>query len=281
MQFGEFELQVIHENRFWIDGGAMFGVVPRVLWETMARPDGRNRIALQANLLLVRTPQKNILVETGLGDAIPEKWRINYGVEGPSQMLGQLRQIGLDPLDIDVVILTHLHFDHAGGCIHIKNGDFTPIFPAARHVVQLQEWEDALAPDQRSRASYMKDLLLPLDRGGLLQLIEGSSEIVPGIQVVNTGGHTRGHQVVLIASGGKQALYTGDLIPTRSHLKIPYIAGVDLFPLETMRQKEKMIQRAVEESWLILFGHDTEIDGGYLSRGTQGKMVVEPVSAVC
>ena len=214
MQFGEFELQVIHENRFWIDGGAMFGVVPLMLWETMTRPDGRNRIALQANLLLVRTPEKTILVETGLGDAIPEKWRVNYGVEGPSQTRGQLRRRGLDPADIDVVVLTHLHFDHAGGCIHMENGDFVPFFPDAHHVVQVKEWEDALNPDERSRASYMKDMLVPLDRYGLLQLVDGSAEIVPGIQVINTGGHTRGHQVVLFSSRGNKALYTGDLIPT-------------------------------------------------------------------
>ena len=280
MQLGEFELQVIHENRFWIDGGAMFGVVPRVLWETMARPDGRNRIALQANLLLVRTPQKNILVETGLGDAIPEKWKVNYGVEGPSRMLGQLRQLGLDPLDIDVVVLTHLHFDHAGGCIHLENGDLVPIFSDAYHVVQAKEWEDALAPDERSKASYMKEMLLPIYHRGLLKLVEGSTEVLPGIQVVETGGHTRGHQVVLFSSRGNKAMYTGDLIPTSSHLKIPYVAGVDLFPVETMRQKERMIQRAVEENWLVLFGHDTEIDAGYLSQGNQGKVVLEPATAV-
>jgi glyoxylase-like metal-dependent hydrolase (beta-lactamase superfamily II) len=280
MQFGGFELRVIHENRFWIDGGAMFGVVPRVLWEMMVQPDGRNRIALQTNLLLVKTPQKNILVETGLGDAIPEKWKVNYGVEGCSQMLGQLHQLDLHPLDIDVVILTHLHFDHAGGCIHLENDDFVPIFPTAHHVVQVKEWEDAQAPDQRSRASYMKDMLLPLDRRGLLQLVDGSAEIVPGIQVVNTGGHTRGHQVVLITSGSKRALYAGDLIPTSAHLKVPYVAGVDLFPLETMRQKEKMIQRAIEENWLVLFGHDTEVDAGFLSQGDQGKVVLEPVTGV-
>lgn len=280
MQFGEFELRVIHESRFWIDGGAMFGVVPRVLWETLTRPDGRNRIALQANLLLVRTLEKNILVEAGLGDAIPEKWKVNYGVEGSSRMPGQLRQLGLEPEDVDVVILTHLHFDHAGGCIRKEDRALALAFPHAQHVVQQKEWEAAMDPDLRSRASYMKELLLPLFQGGLLQLVDGITEIARGIQVVDTGGHTRGHQVVLVSSEGQTALYSGDLIPTSSHLKTTYVAGVDLFPLETMERKEEMIQQAVEEGWLVFFGHDTEIDGGYLSRGDQGKVVLEPVTGV-
>lgn len=280
MEFGEFELHVIHENRFWIDGGAMFGVIPRVLWETLTRPNGRNRIALQTNLLLVTSQKKNILVETGLGDALPQKWKVNYGVEGSSQMIGRLRKLGLGPQDVDVVILTHLHFDHGGGCVHEESGTLNLTFPRAQHVVQEKEWSDALAPDVRSKASYLKELLLPLSRSGMLQLANGSTQIVPGVQVVNTGGHTRGHQVVLISSGDRKALFTGDLIPTSSHLKIPYVAGVDLFPLETMERKEEMIQRAVEENWLVLFGHDTEIDAGYLSRDERGQVQLEPISTV-
>lgn len=280
MEFGEFELHVIHENRFWIDGGAMFGVIPRVLWETLTRPNGRNRIALQANLLLVKSQKKNILVEAGLGDALPQKWKLNYGVEGSSQMIGKLRELGLGPEEIDVVILTHLHFDHGGGCVQEESGTLNLTFPRAQHIVQKKEWETALAPDVRSRASYLEELLLPLSRGGMLRLANGSTQIAPGIEVVNTGGHTRGHQVVLISSGDRKALFTGDLIPTRCHLKIPYVAGVDLFPLETMERKEEMIQRAVEENWLVLFGHDTEIDGGYLGRGERGRVVLEPVSEV-
>jgi glyoxylase-like metal-dependent hydrolase (beta-lactamase superfamily II) len=280
MKLGQFELQVIHENRFWIDGGAMFGVIPRVLWETLTRPDGRNRIALQSNLLLIQTGEKNVLVEAGLGDAIPEKWKVNYGVEGPSRMPERLHRLGLEPRDVGVVILTHLHFDHAGGCTRWENGAPGLAFPRAQHVVQEKEWQDAMAPDPRSRASYMRELLEPLFQGGRLHLVDGITEIYPGIQVMNTGGHTRGHQVVHISSGGQTALYTGDLIPTSSHLKIPYVAGVDLFPLETMERKEQMIQRAVQENWLVLFGHDTEIDGGYLSRDSKGKVLVEPLNIV-
>jgi glyoxylase-like metal-dependent hydrolase (beta-lactamase superfamily II) len=258
----------------------MFGVIPRVLWETLTRPNGRNRIALQANLLLVKSQKKNILVETGLGDALPGKWKVNYGVEGSSQMLGKLRKLGLGPEDVDMVILTHLHFDHGGGCVHQESGTLNLTFPRAQHVVQEKEWEDAMTPDARSRASYLEELLLPLSRSGMLRLASGSAQVAPGIQVVKTGGHTRGHQVVLISSGDHTALFTGDLIPTSSHLKIPYVAGVDLFPLETMERKEEMIQQAVEENWLVLFGHDTETDGGYLSRSERGRVVLESVSEV-
>lgn len=278
MKLGQFELHIIHENRFWIDGGAMFGVVPRVLWETLSPPNGRNRIALRSNLLLIKAGEKNILVEAGLGDAIPEKWKVNYGVEGPSRMPERLRRLGLEARDVGVVILTHLHFDHAGGCTRWENGGPALSFPRAQHVVQEKEWQDAMTPDPRSRASYMKELLVPLSPGESLQLVGGDTEIIPGIRVVNTGGHTRGHQVVHISSEGQSALYTGDLIPTSSHLKIPYVAGVDLFPLQTMRWKEEMIRRAVDERWLVLFGHDTEIDGGYLSRDSKGKVQVEPLN---
>jgi glyoxylase-like metal-dependent hydrolase (beta-lactamase superfamily II) len=280
MQLGEFELHTIHENRFWIDGGAMFGVVPRVLWQTLTRPDDRNRIALRANLVLIKTGDKNILVEAGLGDAIPEKWKVNYGVEGPSRMPAQLRQRGLEPGDIDMVIPTHLHFDHVGGCAVFEADDFRPAFPSAQHLVQRVEWEDALSPDARSRASYMPEMLLPLSQSGLLRLLDGHTEVATGVQVMVTGGHTRGHQIVLVSSGGKTALITGDLIPTGSHLKIPYVAGVDLFPLVTMEQKENMIHRAVQEGWLVLFGHDTEIDGGYLSQDSKGRVQVKPVAIV-
>lgn len=280
MQFGQFELYAIHENNFWIDGGAMFGVIPRALWETLTPPDERNRIELRANLLLVKTPQKNILVETGLGDAIPHKWKAHYGVKRASQMIGRLRQLGLGPQDIHVVIPTHLHFDHAGGCTRPKDGAFVPAFPAAQYVVQQKEWEDALCPDERSRASYWKERLLPLSEGGLLRLVNGQAEVARGIRVMITGGHTRGHQVVLISSEDQTALFSGDLIPTTSHLKIPYVAGVDLFPLETMKRKREMIQRAVEDHWLVFFGHDTQVDGGFLSQDDRGKVHLEPVSTI-
>jgi glyoxylase-like metal-dependent hydrolase (beta-lactamase superfamily II) len=280
MRLGEFDLYSLHENTFWIDGGAMFGVIPRVLWKTLTPPDDQNRVELRANLLLVRTGQKNILVETGLGDAIPAKWKANYGVKEPSGAMAQLRQLGLGPDDIDVLILTHLHFDHSGGCVRRQDGAFVPTFPGAQHVIQEREWQDALNPDARSRASYFKEMLLPLSEQGLLRLVDGSTQIAPGIQVVSTGGHTRGHQVVLISSAGKTALFCGDLIPTTSHLRTAYVAGVDLFPLETMKKKKEMIRQAVEEGWLVFFGDDTLVYAGYLSRGEKGRIQLEPCSTV-
>jgi glyoxylase-like metal-dependent hydrolase (beta-lactamase superfamily II) len=277
MRFGDLELYSLHENNFWIDGGVMYGVVPRVLWEKLSPPDGSNRVGLRANLLLIRSSDQNVLVESGLGNDIPDKWKENFGLREPSHLTTELATVGLEPEDIHQVILTHLHSDHSGGCIRRDAATFVPVFPRAQHVVQRQEWEDALEPDVRSRVSYIKEMLLPLEERGLLRLMDGDDEILPGVRIQVTGGHTRGHQVVLIESGGQTAFYTGDLIPTTSHLRTAYVPSVDLYPTESMRAKAELIQRAVDGRWLVFFGHDTEVDAGYLSRNERGRVVVEAV----
>jgi glyoxylase-like metal-dependent hydrolase (beta-lactamase superfamily II) len=277
MQWGSFRLFSLHENLFWIDGGAMYGVVPKVIWEKLSPPDERNRVALRANLMLIRDEQHNILVETGLGDDIPDRWKEIYGLREPSHLLEELGRHGLTPEQIDTVIPTHLHFDHSGGGAHLENGAFQPIFPRARHIVQKKEWAVALNPDVRSRVSYRKEMLLPLMEKDLLQLVDGNEEIVPGVRVQLTGGHSAGHQVVTVASSAGTAWYTGDLIPTRHHLKTTYVPSVDLYPMETMRQKDRFIEQALKEHWLVFFGHDPEIDAGYLRRDEKDRVVVEPV----
>jgi glyoxylase-like metal-dependent hydrolase (beta-lactamase superfamily II) len=277
MQWGSFRLFSLHENVFWIDGGAMYGVVPRVIWEKLSRPDERNRVALRANLLLIRNRQHNILVETGLGNDIPERWKEIYGLREPSHLLEELNRAGLAPEDIDVVIPTHLHFDHSGGSVHRNGASFRATFPRAQHVIQRREWEVAMNPDMRSRVSYRREMLTPLMDEGLIRLADGDEEIYSGIWVQLTGGHSAGHQVVTVTSPQGTAVYTGDLIPTVHHLKTTYVPSLDVFPLETMRQKDRLIEGAIEGRWLVFFGHDPEIDAGYLSRDEKGQVVVEPV----
>jgi len=277
MEWGSFQLNGLHENIFWIDGGAMYGAVPKVIWEKLSPPDERNRVALRANLMLIRDGQHNILVETGLGDAIPDRWKEIYGLQKPSQLLEELNRYGLAPEQIDTIIPTHLHFDHSGGGVHRNGESFRVTFPRARHIVQKKEWAVAMNPDVRSRVSYRKEMLAPLEEGNLLQLVDGDEEIAPGIRVHLTGGHSAGHQVVTVTSPAGTAFYTGDLIPTRHHLKTAYVPGVDIYPMETMRQKERFIEQALEQRWLVFFGHDPEIDAGYLRRDDQGRVTVESV----
>jgi glyoxylase-like metal-dependent hydrolase (beta-lactamase superfamily II) len=277
MQFGDFELHSLHENDFWIDGGVMYGVVPRVLWEKLSVPDERNRVALRANLLLIKAGEENILVESGLGNDLPERWKENFGLKEPSRLSVELAGVGLSPEDIDQVILTHLHSDHSGGCVRRQGDRFVPVFPNAQHVVQKNEWHYALDPDVRSRVSYIKEMLLPLEEHGLLRLVDGDAEISPGIQLKVTGGHTGGHQVVMINSQDRRSVYTGDLIPTASHLRTAYVASVDLYPMESMKAKGELIEKVIAEHWLVFFGHDTRIDAGYLKRGEKRRVEVEEV----
>ena len=277
MQWGSFQLNSLHENLFWIDGGAMYGVVPRVIWERLSPPDERNRVTLRANLMLIRSEAGNILVETGLGDAIPDRWKEIYGLRRSSQLLEELDRHGLTPGQIDTVIPTHLHFDHSGGGVRRDGETFRAVFPRARHVIQKKERDVALDPDIRSRVSYRKEMLAPLMEGDRLQLADGDEEIAPGVRVHLTGGHSAGHQVVTVASPEGTAFYTGDLIPTRHHLRTAYVPSVDVYPMETMRQKDRFIKQALKERWLVFFGHDPEIDAGYLARDEQGRVTVEPV----
>jgi len=277
MQWGSRQLCSLHENVFWIDGGAMYGVVPRIIWEKLSPPDERNRVTLRANLMLIRSGEHNILVETGLGDDIPERWKEIYGLREPSHLLEELTLAGLTPGDIDLVILTHLHFDHSGGCVHRDGEVFRATFPRARHVIQKEEWQVAMNPDVRSRVSYRKEMLTPLMKEDLIRLVDGDEEIAPGVRVRLTGGHSAGHQVVTVTSPQGMVVYTGDLIPTVHHLKTSYVPSVDILPLETMRQKDRLIEEALEGHWLVFFGHDPEIDAGYLSRDERERVVVEPV----
>ncbi|MGB7061828.1 MAG: MBL fold metallo-hydrolase [Candidatus Zixiibacteriota bacterium] len=260
MKFGKFEIFSIVENSFKIDGGAMFGVVPKIIWQKVYPPDENNMVKLDINLLLIKADGENILIDAGIGDTLSERQKKVFGIERASNLEKRLSEHHLAPEDIHLVLLTHLHADHAGGVISLdKNGRKVPRFPNARHVVQIKEWEEAMHPDERTSASYFTENLKILEREKLLELIGGVTEVAAGITLANTGGHTPGHQAVLIEDGESRILWAGDIIPSTHHLRIPYVASVDLFPRETMEQKKRFLQMCSEDGWILAFDHDLRV----------------------
>jgi glyoxylase-like metal-dependent hydrolase (beta-lactamase superfamily II) len=259
---GDVKVHILGDGAFALDGGAMFGVVPRVVWEKTDPPDEKNRVSLALNVALVEAAGKRILVDTGMGDKWSEKERRMYRIDRSSTLLDALRAHGLGPEDIDVVINTHLHFDHAGGNTRIVDGKVVPTFPRARYVVQFGEWEDATHPHERNRASYLEPNYVPLAEARQLDPVQGQVEVVPGVKVVPTGGHTAYHQIVVVEGGGRTLVIPTDLLPTASHLPLPYVMGYDLFPVGTLEAKRRLLEQAVAGDWGILFYHDTRTPMG-------------------
>jgi glyoxylase-like metal-dependent hydrolase (beta-lactamase superfamily II) len=234
IELGDVSVHLLDDGRFALDGGAMYGVVPRTLWEKHDPPDERNRVTLGLNIALVLTAGKKVLVDTGMGDKWSEKERAIYRIERSRTLLDSLRALGYGPEDIDVVVNTHLHFDHSGGNTTLKDGKVVPTFPKARYVVQMGEWEDATHPNERNRASYLEPNFVPIAESRQLETVQGQAEVAPGVHVVPVGGHTAYHQMVIV-EGGRQALVIPtDLVPTTAHLPLPYIMGYDLFPVGTL-----------------------------------------------
>lgn len=264
MNFGNFELFVLSDGMFWLDGGAMFGVVPKVLWNKLSPADELNRIKLALNCLLIITADKKIVVDTGIGDKLKDRFKEMYRIERRGGLLAALNELGIKPEEIDFVVNTHLHFDHCGGNTSKRGGSIVSTFPNALYVIQQKEYQDALNPNERTRASYLPENFVPVEKNNQIKLVHGDYELVPGIKLIATSGHTRGHQSVLIDSGNKKAIYFGDLIPTASHLRIPYVMGYDLYPLEVIAHKKKLLQKAAEEAWLLIFEHDPKSVFGYL-----------------
>ncbi len=280
MKLGAFEIYPVSDGRFRLDGGAMFGVVPKVLWEKCCPADDLNRISLSLTALLIRANGKNILVDTGLGPKGDEKFQRMFAVERTPTILESLKRLGLGPDDIHLVINTHLHFDHAGGnTIREGDGRIRPAFPKARYVIQRGEFEDAARANERTRASYRPENFTPIDHIKQWEFLHGDTELVPGVTAVVTAGHTRCHQSVKIESEGQVAIFLGDLIPTVSHLPLPYIMSYDLFPIQTLETKRWVLDRAFEERWLLLFEHDPVVQAGHVHKDQEGKYVLREVAA--
>ena len=275
MKIGEFELFVVSDGTFRLDGGAMFGTIPKVLWERTNPADDRNRILMGLNCLLIRTPTENILVDTGLGNAYDEKFAFLYGVDKSGvDLLKSLAAAGVGAADINRVILTHLHFDHGGGnCFQGENGEFRPTFPNALYYINQGELAYAKDPDPRSKPSYLPYTWEPLERRGQIELISGEVKVVPGITILPAPGHTPNHQIVKVESGGLTACFLADLVPTPSHLKTHYVMGFDLDASTAMKNKERILEQAQAENWLLIFEHSPDTKAGYLTEDLK----VEPV----
>ena len=274
IKLGQFELSIISDGRFWLDGGTMFGVVPKVMWNKLISTDELNRVELSLNCLLIETPEGNVLIDTGINDKLKDRFKEIYKMDRDITFVESLNRMGFKPENIDFVINTHLHFDHCGGNTIKKDGKLIPTFPNAKYIVQKQEWSDATDSNERTKASYLKENFMPVKESGQLMLVHGNYEVLPGIKVIMTNGHTKGHQSVLIESEGEKAIYFGDLIPTASHIKIPYIAAYDLFPLAVVEKKKEILELAIKEKWLLIFEHDPKITFAYLIE-KDGKAILQ------
>ncbi len=276
LRLGDLELISLSDGFFHLDGGAMFGVVPKTLWEPRAPADERNRIRLAMRPLLVRGAQ-TMLIDAGVGDKTPPKLAEIYKLERMRHLDHSLAEAGVPPEAIDIVVATHLHFDHAGGfTARDGTGRLHSRFPRARYLIRRGEWEDAIAPNERNRASYLPENLAPLADAGAVELLDDDATIMPGVRVRRTGGHTAHHQMVVIESGGDTAIVVADMIPTAAHLPEPWIMGYDLYPLDTLSFKRTFLREAIDRGYLVFFGHDPEIAAGYV-RERDGRRSVEPV----
>ena len=255
----------------------MFGVVPKVLWERVAPPDTRNRIRMAMRAWLVQGAGQTVLIDAGAGGKLDARAGDIYGFDRVPSLLPSLEAAGVGPDAVDLVIASHLHFDHAGGfTTRSSGGVVVPTFPRARYVVRRGEWDDARTPHERNRASYFAENYVPLAEAGVLDLVDEDGEVAPGLHVRRTGGHTAHHQIVEIDGGGRTAVFVADLLPTVAHLPLPYIMGYDLYPMDTLAFKRRFLHEAVDRGHLILFEHDPEIAAGYI-REEKGRLRVQRV----
>lgn len=271
---GDFELNAVNDGTYVADGGAFFGVVPKILWQRKVQADDLNRITVSCNSVLVRTGKQNVLIETGIGNKLAEKTKSFYLPQG--KLLDSLHAAGLAPEDIDVVINSHLHFDHCGWNTVYRNGSAVATFPKAKYFAPKGEWEHGSRQLERDRVSYISDNYDPLIRSGQMMLLDGDHEIVPGISVAVYPGHTRNMWAVFVRSEGKTACYISDLLPTTWHLEPTWVMAYDLFPLETIENRKKYYEQAIPGQWLTMFTHDPNVPWAYLAR-EQNKIVAKAV----
>jgi len=274
----DFELTPLLDGYFRLDGGAMFGVVPKPLWEKRAPADQRNRIQLGMRPLLVRDAKRLMIIDAGIGDKMDEKNAGIYGLDRRENLDVTMARAGVQAADVDLVIASHLHFDHAGGfTVRDDSGALRPRFPNARYAISHGEWEDATHPHERNRASYLAENFVPLQDAGVADFLRGDQEIVPGIRTRRTGGHTRYHHSIFIESEGKTAVFAADLMPTTAHVEAPWIMGYDLYPMETLEFKKLFLKEAIAREYLVFFEHDPKVAAGYI-REKNGRPYVESVA---
>ena len=278
LTLGDFELSIFSDGTYPLDGGAFFGVVPKIMWSRKAAADEKNYVQAGLNSLLIRTEhprtgKQTVLVETGMGNKLSDRMVKFYGQ--PAQLLTSLAAGGVAPEDIDVVINSHLHFDHCGWNTLRKDGKIVPTFPRAKYYAPEGEWQYARRPSERDAISYIPDNYDPLVQSGQMTLLKGGEEIVPGISVKTFSGHTASMQAVIVESGGRTACYISDLIPTTAHIDLTWGMGFDLYPLQTIESKKQYYAKSIPEKWLTVFTHDPKTPWAYVEKDELGKMVAK------
>lgn len=276
MQLGDLELHLLVSGRWKADGGLMFGVVPKVLWEKQKPADGNNMIDMACVGLIARVNGRVVVCETGIGTKLSEKRAQQVGLREPEGLLHSLQRLGIRPDEVDAVITTHLHWDHAGGLTRRnERGGLELTFKRARHFIQRSEWDFALHPDIRSQAAYIVDDFTPLDDGNkLVEFLDGEAEVLPGVHIRHVGGHTPGSQVMVLRSGELACAVTGDLVCQTPHLRVPWTMAADIEPLRVLAQKARLLEEAETHRWLLVLSHEPDQPAGYLEAG--GRWRPEP-----
>jgi glyoxylase-like metal-dependent hydrolase (beta-lactamase superfamily II) len=270
LTLGDFELSIFSDGTYPLDGGAFFGVIPKIMWSRKVISDERNYVQAGLNSLLIRTGKQNVLIETGMGNKLSDRMVKFYGQ--PAELLKNLSAAGVAPEDIDIVINTHLHFDHCGWNTVLKDGKIAPTFPRAKYYAPEGEWQYARKPSERDAISYIPDNYDPLVQSGQMTLLKGGEEIVPGVSVKTFPGHTAHMQAVIVESGGLTACYISDLIATTAHIDITWGMSFDLYPLQTIESRKQYYAKAIPEKWLTVFTHDAKVPWAYVEKDNAGKM---------
>jgi glyoxylase-like metal-dependent hydrolase (beta-lactamase superfamily II) len=275
LTLGNFELSILSDGTYPLDGGVLFGVIPKIMWSRKVQADERNYVATGLNSLLVRTGRENVLIETGIGNKLSERMIKFYGQ--PAKLLDSFAAAEIGPDEIDIVINTHLHFDHCGwNTMRRADGKIVSTFPRARYYAPQGEWEYARHPSERDAISYISDNYDPLVASGQMTLLKGGEEIVSGISVKTFPGHTAAMQAVIVQSGGKTACYISDLIPTAAHTDVLWGMSFDLYPLQTVESKKNYYARSIPEKWLTVFTHDPTMPWAYIEHNEAGKLTTRP-----
>ena len=276
MVSGKYSIKVIESGYFALDGGAMFGIIPKPLWEKTNPADGMNRIAMAARLLLLEWNNEKMLIDTGMGEKWDEKSRSIYGIDPETTLEKSLKAAGIKPEEITKVLHTHLHFDHAGGSVKEENGKLVPAFPNAKYFVRKKNFEWGSSPSDRDRGSYIKQNFVPLMEHGVLELIDDTTtDFMDGISLYEINGHTFGQQAIKISDGTRTLFFCADLIPMHAHVPLPYIMGYDLQPLVTLQEKKDVLAKASDEDWTLVVQHDPEVVAVKVERTDKGFRVKE------
>jgi glyoxylase-like metal-dependent hydrolase (beta-lactamase superfamily II) len=282
MRFGNLSLHTISDGVLWEDGGGLFGLVPKVLWQQVWAADDQNRLPLQLYCLLIESPGQRILVDTGYGDKLSAADQAKVDQSGSRGLVGELGAMGLEPPDIDLVINTHLHTDHCGGNTASQDGKLVPAFPQATYCIQRLELADALFPGEWTRSAYCHDGFAPLQGTAQLRLLWGDTRLTDEVRVIVTSGHTRAHQSVIVESGGETAVFLGDVAPWPIHLeRLAWVPAWDTDPLDSIETKRRLAHWAIEKKALLIFAHHPEIVGGYLhATDRPDRFRLEPVEGL-